>query len=116
MTAACWESSWTSARWRSWATTRSNPLAIDRGAVRLIATVPESRVAEVDCVLVADQDGHVVGIGTVDVALSGGDVVTGLASAIAPPGSMSYTVVLVTDAGDQVLLDRPVEESEIVVG
>lgn len=91
-------------------------VAVDRGAVRLIATVPESRVAEVDCVLVADQDGHVVGIGTVDVALSSGDVVTGLANAIAPPGSMSYTVVLVTDAGDQVLLDRPVEESEIDVG
>ena len=32
--------------------------------------------------LVADQDGHVVGIGTVDVASSGGDVVPGLASVI----------------------------------
>ena len=43
-------------------------------------------------------------------------MVPDLASAIAPTGSTSYTVVLVTDAGDQVLLDRPVEESEIVVG
>ncbi len=89
---------------------------IDRGAVRLTATVPESRVAEVDCVVVADQDGRVVGIGTVGVGGIGGPVVSDLASAIAPTGSTSYTVVLVTDAGDQVLLDRPVEESEIVVG
>jgi hypothetical protein len=89
---------------------------INRGvAVRLTATVPEPRVAEVDCVVVADQDGRVVGIGELGVAALGGDVVPNLASAIAPPGSTSYAVVL-TDADDQVLLNRPVDESEIVVG
>jgi hypothetical protein len=91
-------------------------VGIDRGAVRLTVTVPESRVPEVDCVVVADQDGRVVGIGTVGVGGIGGPVVPDRASAIAPTGSTSYTVVLVTDAGDQLLLDRPVEESEIVVG
>jgi hypothetical protein len=56
-----------------------------------------------------------VGIGELGVAPLGGDVVPNLASAIAPPGSTAYAVVL-TDADDQVLLNRPVDESEIVVG